>query len=277
VKTIIFCFAGRRENLELQLPFIRRILEHHPNAEYHVWNLAKNAEDTEYVSQISGDRIQIFNQFAGEHKPWDRFNDVYRFYASPDFIDCRFVKIDDDVIFIQDDKLDTFTTAIDANPGAIISAQVINNGACTKLDPELWRLFQELKPLPLLDVHKSADYALGSHDHFLQDWFTMTQQPTKLLKTGEWLSINLIGYDYPTGCAIARQVGGPSPTLIAGRHFRPRGPLGDEGMCNTLPRLVMKGFIASHLTFGPQHLTDAELADLRKTYADVGRQYREIT
>jgi hypothetical protein len=44
-RVIIFCFAGRRANLEIQLLFIRRVLADHPDAEYHVWNLARTEED----------------------------------------------------------------------------------------------------------------------------------------------------------------------------------------------------------------------------------------
>lgn len=43
-RVILFVFAGRRPNMELQLPFARRILEEHPNTEYHVWNLARERE-----------------------------------------------------------------------------------------------------------------------------------------------------------------------------------------------------------------------------------------
>ena len=41
----MFCFGGRRANMELQLPFVRRILDEHTDVEYHLWNLARNAED----------------------------------------------------------------------------------------------------------------------------------------------------------------------------------------------------------------------------------------
>src|SRR6187402_559294 len=83
-RTIIFCFGGRRANIDLQLPFIRRILDQHPEVEYHLWDLARTAEDSAYLRSLDGDRISVLTDFAGDN-PWRRFDDVYRYYAGEQY------------------------------------------------------------------------------------------------------------------------------------------------------------------------------------------------
>jgi len=269
----MFCFGGRRANMELQLPLVRRILDEHPDVEYHLWNLARNAEDAAYLNTIAGDRITVLNDFYGT-QPWLAFNDIYRHYAAAEFADRLFVKLDDDVVFIQTDRFSEFIEAIEDNRGCVVSAKVINNGACTPIESDLHSQFATLG-IPLLDVHLSGAYAEMCHHYLLNNWVGMINQPTRLIATEDWLSINLIGYDWRTGVRIADRLGTPTPELIAGRNFSAETLLGDEGMVNTLPRLVLEGFLAAHLYFGPQQMSDALLADLRAGYAHAGQRYLE--
>jgi hypothetical protein len=63
------------------------------------------------------------------------------------------------------------------------------------------------------------------------------------------------------------------PAHIAGREFNPKGRIGDEGIANTLPRMIFRGFSAVHLTFGPQLFSDEQLMLWRKGYAALGNRY----
>lgn len=269
---VMFEFAGRRQNMELQLPLMRRVLAENPGAEFHIWNLARNSEDAEYIKGIRGERISVHGDFYGDNG-WERFNDVYRHYADPQYKDCLFVKIDDDVVFLETGRFADFLAAVDDNRGSVVSAKVVNNGACTPTEPGLWAGFEKLN-IPLLDVHLSTAYAEMSHQYFFDH--DMVGQPVKLIPTEDWLSINVIGYDWPTACRIAELVGTHSPQRIAGRNF-PDGLLGDEGMVNTLPRLIMQGFLACHLNFGPQVMPAAQLTDVRERYAAIGQRYLGAT
>lgn len=279
MRVIMFCFAGREPNMELQLPLIRRILAEHPDVGYHCWNLACTPEDDAYLRTITGERITVINDLYGPD-PWTRFDDIYRHYTQPEFENCLFVKLDDDVVFIETDRFGDFLAAIDQSRDSIVSAKVINNGACTPTEPGLWRTFEAMN-CPLMDVHLHADYAQMAHDYLFDHQAELIAQPVKLIPTTDWLSINLIGYDYRMGTRIARYLGGPSPSYIAGRpvhnHGRRGGRLGDEGRINLLPRIIAQGFLAAHLTFGPQKLTDAELVGLRRRYAELGQRYLEVT
>lgn len=279
-RTIIFCFGGRKANLALQLPFIHRILADNTSIEYHLWNLSRDPADDAYIRGLSArtKRFKVINMF---HQPraWERFNDVYRYYATPDFKDCRFVKLDDDVVFIQDRDLKEFIAGIEANPHAVLSGEVINNGACTRLDAKLYDKFRRLG-VRLLDVHLSPQFAFMAHDYFFEHWPTMTRRPLTWVPTEDWLSINFIGYDYEMGKKLAALLDTPSPRRIAGRVFpRGRSRVGDEGGVNMLPRIIVSGFMVGHLTFGPQERKThpSTWTELRARYAEVGAKYREET
>jgi hypothetical protein len=78
-------------------------------------------------------------------------------------------------------------------------------------------------------------------------------------------------------------MGTPHPAVLAGRPMkgwggwegpdRPWGSFGCEGTFNTMPRIIMKGFTAAHLTYGPQNPIASELKGWRKQYARIGQQY----
>ena len=95
-RVTLFAFWGRRANVELQLPFIRRILDDHPQVDFHGWNLCRDPADDEYVRTVSGERIYIRNDFAGPRSYAKMFR-VWQFYARPRDADRLFVKIDDDL------------------------------------------------------------------------------------------------------------------------------------------------------------------------------------
>ena len=100
--------------MELQLPYIRRILAENPDVEYHVWNLARDHDDNFYLKTIAGERIRVFNEHYGVD-PWKRFNNVYEHYADEAYSDHLFVKLDDDVVFMETDRFAEFVKAVDGN------------------------------------------------------------------------------------------------------------------------------------------------------------------
>jgi hypothetical protein len=278
----MFCFGGRRGNLELQLPHIRRILEENPQVVYHLWNLAKDPADAEWIrSGLEGIRMPmgrfiVRNEFAGPN-PWERFGDIYAEYANPIYMAHDFVKIDDDVVFIQTARFGEFLRSIAAMPDTIVSAKVINNGACTPTEGPLYRTWQrEFPRMKLLDVHKHLSYASLSHGYFFDHWQMMLDQENFLIPTEDWLSINLIGYNWNLGTKINALLGTPSPRLIAGRSYRPSlHRVGDEGAVNMLPRAILQGFLAAHLYFGPQakQMTPGMIDGLRHQYGLIGKEY----
>lgn len=280
-RVVIFCFGGRRANMALQLPLIRRILDRHPEAEYHLWNLALTDEDDVYLRGVEGDRITVINDFCGFNPwldTWLRFNNVYRHYADRRYDGCLFVKIDDDVVFVETERFGALIEAVAANRDSVVSAKVINNGACTETEDGWWQGFLALD-LPLLEVFTSRQYAEMCHAYALDHWPAMIAQPLVLRPTRNWLSINPVGFDWHMLRRIVADLDGPAPQLIAGRPFPAPSTLGDEPAFNTRPRQILQGLLAAHLYYGPQAKTmpDDVVDGLRRRYAEVGRQYLEST
>lgn len=271
----MFCFGGRQANLELQLPFIYKILDEHPQVTYHLWNLARNRSDDLYIRDLDDvhPHLEVRNDFAGGRSPWEHFDDVYRVYANHIYTDTLFVKLDDDVVFIETDRFGDFIDSI--APGTVLSAKVINNGACGVHFPEIAGIHKKLD-FPLLDVHLYGKYAKQCHAHFLLDPAHYLTEEWQGIATDDWLSINFIGYDYDMAVRFTDLLGTKSPKHIAGRSFlRPHATLGDEGMVNTLPRVIQQGMTVCHLTFGPQEkkVRPVDWDELRAQYATAGKEY----
>lgn len=270
--TIFFMFAGRRGNLEVNLPLIRRILDDNPNVEFHLWNLARVPSDTKYIHSISGERI-VQCKLPGR-AGYRYLNHVWKHYADPRYGKYRFVKIDDDVVFLETERFGAFLDAIESNPDVVVSANTVNNGACTRFTPELWKGFTDLD-IPLLDVHESNAYATMAHEYFLDNWSDLLEQPVNVTQTEDWLSINLVGMHWSMLSKVTALIGTRSPREIAGRFWRPSDRVGDEGAVNMLPRAVVQGFTVSHLGFGPQKLTEQQEGDWRRRYTEVAQKYLE--
>lgn len=287
-RIVFVVFAGRRENLELQRPFIDRLLDTYPGSEYHLWDLTRTPEDAAYLREQASDRIKVIDHLHPGHpiacrNPGRRrgcqcmihrppFNEPYAWYADRDeYADTVFVKLDDDVVFIETDRFGHLLDAVAEHPNAVVSANVVNNVVCAKHDPDLAPIVRDRFGLgdadaPAADrdwwrLHIDPKFARLSHE-----WMLANPKPTAPLLTrsrpGEALSINFIAFTHPTMNHIAAAIS---------REDR----LGDEGAVDRfLPRITL-GFRVAHLTFGPQDaaMTLTELDDLRTRYAALGKAY----
>jgi hypothetical protein len=261
--------------MELQVPMIRRILEEHPSVEYHVWNLTGNDVDDDHVKSIVGERITLFGNPHARGGP-QAFKRIYRHYGQPEYRDCLFVKLDDDIVFLQTARFAAFTGVIEAHPGWVVSANIVNNGACAPLEAGLWSRFEEMG-IPLLDVHKHNEYAEIAHNYFFEHHQEMLGQPLGLIPTEDWLSINMIGYNWEVACWFATKLGTvPHPAFIAGRNFPQPWGLMDEGAANMLPKMIVRGFVACHLTFGPQGCRGEQCTRWRERYGEVVARYLDL-
>jgi len=275
MKVIMFAFWGRRPNVELQLPFITRMLDEHPEVEFHGWNLAHTNEDATWLKHLKvHERFHVRNDFAGP-RAYTRMSQVWKFYADEEYRDTLFVKFDDDVVFIEVERFGDFLAAIPENEHTVLSAKTINNGACTALEPGLWRGFSQLR-IPLLDVHMSNEYAVMSHEFMFKNWRSLMGQPLEIIPTQDWLSINFIGMDWGALHFVANRIGQRSPEHIAGRYWAPSQRIGDEGACNLIDRAILEGFLVAHLTFGPQKIDDNQAAVLRREYEKINDEYLSV-
>src|ERR1700758_1011524 len=173
---VMFAFWGRRANIESQLPFIRRILDEHPQVEFNAWNLARTEADHAFIESLPvGPRFRVYNDAA-------TFDEVYRFYTQPAFRGALLVKIDDDVVFGQTGRFGDYLEVVAARPGAIVSANVINNAACSRIQSGLRESFDRTG-IALLDWHLHNKVAVISHEHMLASWGDVLAEPVAVVPT----------------------------------------------------------------------------------------------
>jgi hypothetical protein len=274
---IVFVFAGREPNMRLQLPLIRRILALHSNVEYHVWNMTHCESDDAFVRSIEGDRITVINDLV-DREDFEQFSLAYKFYDTMKYRKHLFVKIDDDIVFLQTDRFGDFVEQIEKHPDTVLCAHIMNNGACAMING-VWdemHAFQQARRDPSWDiepsdVHTSNKFAVISHEFAFRNIEALLAEPVEVVPVTDWLSINVVGYSYDlAGEMNARGLGKIRPRM---RQFDPEAPLGDEGVMNLFPRAVVKGCLAAHLSFGSQHVTDQQYDEWRECYQELAVPY----
>lgn len=175
---------------------------------------------------------------------------AYDYYAKRirDFSDTIFLKCDDDIVYIDVEKLDEFITFRRANPQYfIVSANVVNNGVCAYWQQAAGSLPGNLghfeRPPQGFggSLWQSAQRATELHDFFLQTADKRLPLSAKVIEWKERLSINFIAWLGKDLIHMALPKGDDEDFLTVGVPAR----LGR-------PTAIYSDFIVSHLSFGPQ-------------------------
>ena len=192
-------------------------------------------------------RIQRFVGNPGEQMPYWQ---AYDYYARrmKSFQDSIFLKCDDDIVYLDIDKLGDFVEFRRTNPKyLVVSANVVNNGVCAYFQ-------QAAGSIPSSVGHferppggfggtlwLSADKATQLHDYFLSTKDKRLPLPEKVVDWTERQSINFIAW--------------------LGRDLVHMAlPKGDDEKALTVdlpellgrPTAIYSDFMVSHLSFGPQ-------------------------
>lgn len=298
-RMVMFMFAGRRVNMEVLMPFLDRILDERPETELHLWDLTRDPRDQRYVRSLHGEhdgRVQVIEHLHTGHpikcmnpsgragrrfrcsclKHTPPYEKPYVWYAEQGQYDgAVFVKLDDDVLFLETDRLDDLISPLANHPNRIVSANVINNVVCAKYEPALAAKYAGIYGDPAdptkdrgwWSLHCEAMFARDSHDWFLDNSARVLSgvagKPSYVrTRPGEAISINCIAFTHAT-----------MKRLAASFHHDLR--LGDEGAVDRMLPWIARSFHVAHLTFGPQDraIPEAELNDLRNRYAALAKVY----
>lgn len=175
---------------------------------------------------------------------------AYEYYATriDAFSDAVFLKCDDDIVYLDIDKLDGFIQFRRANPNYfIVSANVVNNGVCAYFQQQAGSI-----PASVGDFERppggfggslweSAERATQLHAFFLGTGGAALPLPEPVVDWTERQSINFIAW--------------------LGRDLRHMAlPQGDDEHALTIgvptflerPSAIYSDFMVSHLSFGPQ-------------------------
>lgn len=290
-KIIIFTFAGRESYLEIQKDFILDVLARNTRVEYHLWNFSRNDLDNLYLQHLSQSmpRTKIFNQFYEGGNPVDvctkrigylcgcrkcrvgKYSEPYKYYSSNgEYRDALFVKMDDDVVFMESARFQLFIDCVNTHRRTIWSANVINNGVCAIATPGLKAEIEKAGLVKSDSIQSwwflctNVDFFRLSHEYFFKQTPSLLNQPAVAFGAPRArFSINTIGFDWETMNAISERLG-LSPTV------------NDEGVISeNFDISILGGFLACHLHYSDQrsNISDDEEGRILDRYRAIKGHY----
>ncbi|GLY61380.1 bacteriophage protein [Pectobacterium carotovorum subsp. carotovorum] len=291
-KLVIFVFAGRKKFLDIQKEYILDIMKHHNNVEYHLWNFSRNSDDNNYLQSLSKEipNTSIFNQFYEGENPVKicqkeigvicncekcrvgKWSEPYKFYSNSDnYKDAVFMKLDDDILFIESKKITSVVEIASKNNKKIISANVINNGVCAKFDNELKEeivlrklVSKERDLLSWWYLCTEKSFFQLSHSYFFKRMDILRKNKIKLSKVSKKrFSINTLLFTSYSMKLIASKL-----------SEQPHDSMNDEFVISTnFPIYIMNNFISCHCHFADQRsqLTDEEENQILAQYHSLSK------
>jgi hypothetical protein len=192
---IMTTFGGRQDRMSILLGYALEALRRGILTEYHVWNYARNEADRAWIAGLGG-RHRGIRIFQPQGPPYDAY---YDYYLKKDFGEAIFIKADDDIVYIDLEKLQDFITCRRSDPDTfLLSGNVVNNGVCAYFQQQhgvLPASFPELAYPPAGfcgSLWESPSLATRMHDHFLASPASFAYEGTTVAP--DRLSINFISY-----------------------------------------------------------------------------------
>ena len=184
-EVIFICPAGREKCLSIQLLYMKKILDLDIVFEYHIWDFSWSKKDSEYISTLPS----IHSKIKIKKSPYTnatRNGDIaskqfayflHDYYKFEDYKNYIFVKLDDDITFIDTKNFTRFIDGRKKSNAFLYSSNVINNDHTKK---------------------RNMVYFDNLHTHFLSNYKTILEKNnTKGIETfsnEKRLSINFVSF-----------------------------------------------------------------------------------
>lgn len=247
-KLVVVTPAGRERYLRV---LARYVLASDQVAEWHLWDNCRNRRDRAYVHALarSDPRCVLKPPPPGHTGPW-HIAAFYRYFDDPAAL---YLRLDDDIVFVEDGFFETFKARALAARGAAFwfSPVVVNNALCNWLlqhlaavdiegpvsaqamDPWSWQhaAFAEAMHPVLIEAARSGRL----------DCFRIPDQEVRVSR----YSVNAIGFFGADAVAL-------------GERFLPPGPDEEEWLSAILPAkigshgLIFGDLLAAHFSFYTQ-------------------------
>jgi len=178
--TVMIVFAGRKAVMSLLLRYLDKMVQQCSVHEVHMWDYAKDLYDHFWVKGLgrkrNGTEFQVMTHSVKGHE----WNDVYEFYSSKKSGSDRprwtprsalakrentvLVKADDDIIYIDTSRFDSYVKYIQTHREKfIVHANIVNNGVTAYYQA---RHIQELR-IQGLDEYPGQDGQPGAYGPLL--------------------------------------------------------------------------------------------------------------
>ena len=153
MKLIVLTFAGRKRYMEILFQYILRNREH--ITEYHLYLATTNQEDVDYIHQFhkeNEDFVKVISLDSYENfNKAEVWNLSYKNCLDEDTI---YLKIDDDVVFIDDNLFSDFIEFRKKSTSPVVFPHIINNIIST----------------PLLEKNSRINTGMMSGDFVVNTW-----------------------------------------------------------------------------------------------------------
>lgn len=134
-KVIATTPAGRKENLRILLPYIYR--NTHIIDEYHLWINTELQSDIDYIIYLQ-DKIPNFIKLIWPRVKPQGSSSVYQFYEYCTEVKTIYIKIDDDICFIEDNAIEELIRfRISYKEYFLVYANIVNNVICSHIHQRL--------------------------------------------------------------------------------------------------------------------------------------------
>jgi len=254
MNTFLTVFAGRRRYLDISRIYFDLLLERGTVTEVHLWDYARNADDSECIAALCRDRpgYRLMRPANTAGRQWRNYYEHYAVangMASDDVV----IKCDDDVIYFDVERMPGFLR--DVRPGCLYFPGIVNNDVCAHLQSlhQVHDFLPRVDPArtvlgfraPLTSWYQSAECFEAIHSAFLRDPGRFVLPAAASVRWGSRVSINL----------FAAKVSTVRPYF--GMFLRQNGD--DEAFFSAdvcaltgTPNLIVPSFNVVHYLFEPQ-------------------------
>lgn len=147
-KNIVLTCAGRRDRMSLLVSYMQDALTRGIIDEWHIWNYTATPEDDEWIQSLHSDGIIIQTPISK-----DSYCEMYQSLPVDDSV---YIKIDDDIVYIDVDGLDHLIQFRRLNRGYFaVSANIVNNPTCYLLQKDLG-IFPDIEEMTLDGPHATV-------------------------------------------------------------------------------------------------------------------------
>lgn len=177
---ICIVFAGREDRMQILMHYLNKALKEKKLDEIHLWNYSRNDSDTTWVNSLKSDKIKIFASddrtkidYENGGSSWkvDNFSLVWKEYTKEIYEDSLFVKMDDDIVYVDITKFDEIFDFVKNNDTLWTTPIIVNNSLTINTTNFMEVIRAGDKIVDIINDHKAAELM---HELFTNNKLTNT-------------------------------------------------------------------------------------------------------
>lgn len=201
IPVILTVFAGREDRMYVLVEYLRKLLASQVATQVHVWNFTRKGSDNTWVDSLgkhvfmhsSLDELNLEKKefFVFHPNAKHHWQDYYAFYNKEFYHNCVIFKIDDDIVYLEVDRMQSFIQKVcelNEQEPTLLFPSIINNGVTAHYQQQAGLLPDSLGTFELPTIYgtlwESADRATALHQYFVENKVSVfdAKRPTGLVQ-----------------------------------------------------------------------------------------------